>query len=803
MSSIDNLVTPLSPHAKSGPHPLSEPRPPDPRDAGGGETVDFDVPEDRLPPKMRKKWMHRELEARKECTRMENGAGRVGLGITFDNQGALFSLHLLRCPYNNALDEQLLMPPPPMPASMDPTTILSTTATLKSSSATSLNFHLQNHLPPSQRSLHETPPFTISLSSSESRGLSPPTDPTVGPISPSLSFSKCPTSTPSALASFANLSLLSPDLNSLGPCQPPSKIDVNERSCLVAQATKAGHSICKPATGKGERSSLSTGGTELEDGELEFKESCARKDGDAMTGSLASSSSAELGVVPASSPHDEDDEDDYSPQSPETSIDRTVPCLPAPVSVDNTPSKPLEFLGSPSRKEESELAPTGPLVPEPQLPRQTSPMTIDVSTSSLTTSGSTLHTEATPISPTSDPEPKPPQKVKMSLKDFALRKKKQREEMALSQTSQASPVTALPSLPDANGHEKASPETDKSAIADGHGSRQRNDLKPDEVRTTPWSPQQALNTVKTDLNGAKYATGSPLAEESIEARIKVHSRTLTTTLNERGEDTRISSTTPFAHSMRTSLVPNSNGYAPTSTSPSVTTNPLLPARQSQDALIQGTTKTPVREMKQESLEHSVPSLLHRVSERSVSPISPDPAPLASRVSQEEDGEIGETIPSSQTTPSFASNRDATILPRPLSRTGPPFSHSPPTGPRSLAHPSTSPSSVRPSTSLPAVSTNGSGSRLAPTAPRALRQSLMQQHRPGSGPPSHSPSIPPPPPSNPNGGSQYIPRGPSADRDRERDRERDRMDWEQRHYRGPPPPAPRWAGGSGRGNLWGR
>ena len=789
---------------------MSEPRPPDPRDAGGGEAVDFDVPEDRLPPKMRKKWMHRELEARKECTRVENEVSRVGLGITFDSQGGLFSSHLLLFPDSNILDEQLLMPPPPMPASMDPTTISSTTATLKSSSATSLNFHIPNHLPPSQRSLHETPPSTASPPSSESPGLSLPKDPNVGPMSPSLSFSKCPT--PSALASFANLSLLSPDLNFLGPCQqsqhPQSKVDMNERSCLAsiaAQTTKAEHPICKAAAGNEEQSSLSIAGrnvgTELEDGELEFKESCVRKDGDMMTGSLAPSSSAELGVVPASPPHNEDDEDDYSPLSPET--DRTVPYtsnLPGPISADNTPSKPLELLNSPSQKEESELAPTSPLVAEPQLTPQTPPPTVDFSTASFaTTSGSTPITGPTevtpeqPISPTSDPEPKPLQKVKMSLKDFALRKKKQREEMALSQTSQASPVIASPSLPDANGHERASLETDKSAIIDGQGSGQ----KTDEGCTTLWSPQQAKNTVKTDPNGA---IGSPLAEESTEARIKVDSRTLTTTLNERGEDTKFSPTAPFAHSMRISLVPNSNGYAPTSILP----NPLLlPARQSQDASIQSTTKTSVREMKQESLEPSVPSLLRRVSgieyDRSVSPISPDPAPLAGRVSQE-DGEIGEIITTSRTTPSFAS-KDATVLPRPLSRTGPPFSHSPPTGPRSLAHPSTSPSSVRPSTSAPAVSNNGSSSRLAPTAPRALRQSLMQHHRPGSGPPSHSPSIPPPP-SNPNGGSQYIPRGPSADRDRERDRERDRMDWDQRHYRGPPPP-PRWASSNGRGNLWGR
>jgi len=76
----------LPPSISSG-HPLSEP--PDPPDAGGGDYMSIDEPEDRIPPKMRKKWMHRELEARKESSRVENG-DRIGLGITFGSEGAFF-----------------------------------------------------------------------------------------------------------------------------------------------------------------------------------------------------------------------------------------------------------------------------------------------------------------------------------------------------------------------------------------------------------------------------------------------------------------------------------------------------------------------------------------------------------------------------------------------------------------------------------------------------------------------------------------------------------------------------------------
>ena len=79
----------MLPPSISSRHPLSEPRPPEPPDAGGGDDMSIDEPEDRIPPKMRKKWMHRELEARKESSRVDDG-DKIGLGITFGSEGAFF-----------------------------------------------------------------------------------------------------------------------------------------------------------------------------------------------------------------------------------------------------------------------------------------------------------------------------------------------------------------------------------------------------------------------------------------------------------------------------------------------------------------------------------------------------------------------------------------------------------------------------------------------------------------------------------------------------------------------------------------
>lgn len=151
-------------------------------------------------------------------------------------------------------------------------------------------------------------------------------------------------------------------------------------------------------------------------------------------------------------------------------------------------------------------------------------------------------------------------------------------------------------------------------------------------------------------------------------------------------------------------------------------------------------------MKQEMIETLDPTLLQRVSgvERSVSPISPDPTPIVNRISQEEEGEIGEAPVRLSSRGPFGplSKREPNHIQQPPSRNGPQFSHSPPIGPRFYLNPPTSPSlrPAQPPTS-PIAPNNANRNRPnLPTAPRALRQSMLH-HRFGSGPPaSHLPTL---------------------------------------------------------------
>jgi hypothetical protein len=91
--SIDKLVVPSpTPPSEFINNPPSEPRPPDPPDGGGDGNLMIGETEERMPPKMRKKWMHRELEARKEPSAKASQ-------VTLDSQGA--SPYFLPCFFAN------------------------------------------------------------------------------------------------------------------------------------------------------------------------------------------------------------------------------------------------------------------------------------------------------------------------------------------------------------------------------------------------------------------------------------------------------------------------------------------------------------------------------------------------------------------------------------------------------------------------------------------------------------------------------------------------------------------------------
>jgi len=474
--------------------------------------------------------------------------------------------------------------------------------------------------------------------------------------------------------------------------------------------------------------------------------------------------------------HDEDDEVDYSPHSPEPSIEDAdmgkQSCEEPNLSADLISHSVLDNADKCEdvKPHVDVQATSTPLPMSPMSPLSTNPtpglvLTNPVLELSLKNSSQELQRSHPPLP-----------KVKLTLKDFALRRKRQREEQALSQNIQASPVTPSPLLPPEGEEELRSPNMVKTQL---EASR-----KEDCVIISANNP----NGHVINGSGGVFTFEIKSKENSI-------SCIDTTTMQENMTNTNshqptLSPTTPFPKPTV------SNGRPPLSHDlPNRPPAPLLlPPRPVQHPAI---AKTNARDMKQELIETLVPPLLQRVSgiERSVSPISPDPTPMGNRISQEEEGEIGETAISSRGRPS---KRDPNNLQLPLSRNAPLFSHSPPIGPRFYLNQPTSPSSIRPPvspiSSVPANNTNGNRPNL-PTAPRALRQSMLH-HRSGSGPTAatHPPSLLLPP-HDVAPGSPFIPRGPSADRDKERDR----VDWERRHYRAPP----RRGTGNGRGTPWGR
>ncbi|KAJ3505400.1 hypothetical protein NLJ89_g7437 [Agrocybe chaxingu] len=217
-NSLSRFLHPEDHPTKTLTHHSSELRPPDPGlqtsiDSKDGRSTslapDFDVEpppatEDRMPPKMRKKWMHREVEAMKGMgspgsadSPGENGhtngpghgfggsSGKVGLGIRFGSEGV-------------GHDEHKLMPPPPMPASLDPTTISSTDAA---------------GVPSPQPRYHNLPHLNANSSHRLPTSASSPSIPTSTPAAPLPASTSSPAQfSPSPLTSFANLSLLSPAL---------------------------------------------------------------------------------------------------------------------------------------------------------------------------------------------------------------------------------------------------------------------------------------------------------------------------------------------------------------------------------------------------------------------------------------------------------------------------------------------------------------------------------------------------------------------------------------------------------------
>ena len=848
-----------------------------------------------MPPKMRKKWMHRELEAMKEsnvkmamaASGSELGNGNSGLGIRLGSAGGTHhQLYLVCWVLIRPLDDEL-MPPPPMPASLDPTTITSTHPRAKSSLA-SPNPVQTSPLPPSQ---------------------GPPASPSsLSPAAHSASFSNT-----SPLNSFANLSLLSPaiishsrnhinasDASTAGPQYPllstlppthgykleddvredviedeaegwsPLKraenvsispleatpqtsvameVDIapspfieqlqrtNEPPVLVDTQTEAGDNSENQAAMDDDRN-IEMRAAEHLDESWRSPSRTQDLDPDSVSSTPPMRSASPIAISnrrPHSQELDPHDVVDYTPQSSEPSTPSPRSTSPPPIA--ETPPPTTGTSATPTVSIQLSASTVLSPVAEDRhktmspLSRKISPVplatddveehiTIIVDSISPTFPSSPDHSDddrhqttaehitdarATAIShlePNLSPQPlralspAAPPKVKMSLRDFALRKKKQREEMELSMSMQASPMSTTSALGEVDVSEEGETEKDitgtaldahvrvREMVATSEGAGEEVAVRPLEDVEDEVDPVQATS----------YRTPDPPTLDLSAELLSVKP-----TLNDHiGDPSLPAPNAPTPPPATVIPVTNPNGHAQPSAPAPVTTSlslppqppPLLPPRPQPTS---NHFNAYPRKAKQELIEHFIPnrvasptpppSLLQRVSgfDRSISPISPDPAfSFASRVAQEEDGEIDEAShpPLRYTLPH---KRDFNFQPRPASIS--PQSQVLPTGPRSF-------NPNRSSTMPPRQSGNRPP---PPSAPRALRQSLLSNRPTGGLSQSHSP---PHPTSNGHGGSSYIPRGPSADRDRDRDRERERSDWDpQRQYRGPT----RRGGGHG----WGR
>ncbi|KII84205.1 hypothetical protein PLICRDRAFT_58008 [Plicaturopsis crispa FD-325 SS-3] len=362
-----------------------------------------------------------------------------------------------------------------------------------------------------------------------------------------------------------------------------------------------------------------------------------------------------------------------------------------------------------------------------------------------------------PAPPRVPTPPPPPPKVKLSLKDFALRKKKQREEeiaKAVSPSTATHDDESVPTTPQLNGG--SIPALD--ALSNGHDVKTDSPTV-DAAQTRNGDTTMAPDSIPTvELVAFKSHEAEAEAEtdkarvENKETSVAPASPRRAASLNDPPVKMTICDSTPAS-------VDESNADAkltgPTSPLPSngngngVTPSDPHPPPASLQAKIE-VLDEPIPNGLVAAAEHTsrgrafspeLPPPLDFAKARRPSAPSPNPS-ISDRRPSREDGEILPSPPPS----------------KPLSFA--PRSHTPPTQPRSFQispGPLSTPSPRR--SSLPYTNP---AARPLPSGPRALR---------GVNAMGHSTSLYPP--SRPAySGSQFIPRGPSADRDRgEWDRER--------------------------------
>lgn len=322
--------------------------------------------------------------------------------------------------------------------------------------------------------------------------------------------------------------------------------------------------------------------------------------------------------------------------------------------------------------------------------------------------------------------PLPPPKVKLSLKDFALRKKKQREEEQVK--AQASPIVSSGPLPEQHTDVKQS-SPDPVVDQQHSGSTEGVEAVVEESISTeeeppPVSAQPAEQILTPTANRDALSEPLEVAREHSEAV---------------DADTHVGKPAPSEISLQTK-VELVEASLPTDL-PVIRDTPALPSTRPSSPMSRSPPPYPCNKKETELSTRQTHSSMFQLSQHA----------LARQISQE-DGEIF-----------------SPPAPKPLPLA--PRAHSPPTHPRGFhSFEGASPSRPahgpprRPPPPAPYRSQSQNitiNSRPLPSGPRALRGANGSSH--------YTPS---PSTSRPLGGSHLPPRAPSADRDR------DRMDWDR-------------------------
>ncbi|KAH7928022.1 hypothetical protein BV22DRAFT_1126923 [Leucogyrophana mollusca] len=702
------------------PSPSSSPRTPiiiNAMDVDGVEEPE----EDKMPPRMRKRWLQQSAETFRDWRSPASPSGSVAsVGSTsFDTEsermdvddalsGASEEPHTPPTPLTPVLPDSRQMPPPPMPASLDPTTVSS-----------------------------------VALARADS--------PFLPTTSPSANFSKLSLLSPIVSGSSALFAGAMPSHShprnpvASPPLPPPHPAPVNSPLQELHEHSPPKHtSPGPPPTAEGHP--------------------VAPTEEPLPPSPVPPSPSGQL---PPRSP---------APHRVRFSSPEILNGLPSLTSAADKLDETLPPVEEYAERQDSSMEHLSPDIDSPSLPPEVAPTEIPPPPEVTPPQGRPQ--SEPPAAPVKSPSPAPAPKVKISLKDFAMRKKKQREEemakvgASPAQTPSAQALSLTPS-PKVNSMDIEAPRRVAVPVVGNGGDEHvaREDL--------PATPEVPVVT-----NGVVEPTKANSSDRALETH------TSEPTNDYLREKSPIYTPSPVRSPPR---------YSPR-VSPDVPDN----VRKIQPNGYR--TGAESLRAKEEVMEDVMPSGLVGVDDRvhNISfPPEPPPPPLNGHVNKVETNgaPVSAPAPSSGVPLSRRPSHEDGEIPNstPPKPSYFPRSHTPPTQPRSFHVAPSSPSFTPASTSsvsarrpppppplsrsqLPNAAAPGPApvSRPLPSGPRALRAASQPSHVPAySSSRSYS-------------GSQYIPRGPSADRDR--------LDWDrERGWAAGPPRTRGRAGSSG----WGR